>query len=389
MGLILDFVPNHTRFRPPVGFGRTRFYVHGTMTTSGRSRSLFPAPGGRRKARCTWRAGEGPVLRSVAWNAASRPTSTPHTCVAMREVAARSLPAVATASGATWRCCPLNDVVDRTWRRVLRDEWPQPHGRSSGPARRAAVPQAAVSRRGVPGFRGLLLHRSGLHVRVSCRQAAGRTRCMHRTPLRECIICLRLRSPPDSAPLASCPRIMTSLGAPLCSGHRLTAATASRSSRSPACAFSLTVNSKADGSRSPCNWRRWPDEPADTSIRALYERVLSFCRVRASPARRRLVADPERVGCRRSFLLRTLLHVSLAQRTVRWRWSSSILAQSVSQAYVAIAADLPPGAAFDFKDWLTDVSYRRTRESLLGIEDYSYAWRPAAHTCSACPRSIS
>ena len=24
-----------------------------------------------------------------------------------------------------------------------------------------------------------------------------------------------------------------------------------------------------------------------------------------------------------------------------------------------------PGAAFDFKDWLTEVSYRRTRESLL------------------------
>jgi hypothetical protein len=113
--------------------------------------------------------------------------------------------------------------------------------------------------------------------------------------------------------------------------------------------------------KAPVQLGRWPDEPKDEQISALYDRILRF-------ARHPLLHD----GSWR------LLHVTDAgdhtfNDIVAYRWRSTHalavvvvnLGGSASQAHVVLRADLLGGEAFDFIDALTDARYRWTRESLL------------------------
>jgi hypothetical protein len=113
--------------------------------------------------------------------------------------------------------------------------------------------------------------------------------------------------------------------------------------------------------KGPVQLGRWPDEPPDEAVRALYERALAF-------ARARVLLEGEW----------KLLTVSTAGDpsfagiiAYRWRSADSLalvtvnLGAATAQAHVAIGDDLFPGAAFDFDDRLTDATYRWTRDSLL------------------------
>jgi hypothetical protein len=113
----------------------------------------------------------------------------------------------------------------------------------------------------------------------------------------------------------------------------------------------------------PVQMGRWPEEPADVSVRALYSRVLAFARQPALHDGGMEILTVSAAGDR-SF-----------EDIVAYRWRADDgalavvvvnLGASTSQAYVTIAADLPPGTTFAFEDWLTNAVYRRTRESLLG-----------------------
>jgi hypothetical protein len=111
----------------------------------------------------------------------------------------------------------------------------------------------------------------------------------------------------------------------------------------------------------PVQLGRWPEEPADEAVSALYRRALAF-------ARDQVLHDGEW----------KLLRVSPAgdpsfADIVAYRWRSAgalavvivNLGAATSQAHVDIADDLFPGEVFDFEDRLTNESYRWTRDALL------------------------
>jgi len=132
-----------------------------------------------------------------------------------------------------------------------------------------------------------------------------------------------------------------------------------------------------DGRRvkAPVQLGRWPDEPVDDRIRAMYERLLRF-------ARQSLLHD----GAWRLLQVTGAGDHSFNDIVAhRWRSSDALavvvlnLGALAAQAHVGVADDLPDGEEFDFVDALTEARYRWTREPLLATGLYVRLEAGSAH----------
>jgi hypothetical protein len=125
----------------------------------------------------------------------------------------------------------------------------------------------------------------------------------------------------------------------------------------------------------PVQLGRWPHEGRNEVVRILYERALAFGQIDVlHEGEWKLVAIAAAGD-----------HTCDNIVAYRWRSAGALavvavnLGDASSQAHLALADDLPPGVAFDLRDALTDITYRRTRESLIHPGLYVRLERGQAH----------
>lgn len=366
IALILDFVPNHTGFDHPWVTAHPERYVLGT------EQDVRDAPDDfrliEREGPATYVAcGRDPYFapwRDVAQLNYFNPETREAMRATLREIAAHS-------DGV--RCdmamLVLNEVFERTWRRVLREKWAAPAD-EFWPSATAAVPALTYLAEVYWGLEGTLLAHGfdfaydkqlldGLH---HSEGAAARARDVLAAP------------DPDSSRLARFienhdePRSAATLGG------RLPAA-AVVVSTAPGMRFFFDGQFEGCRVKPPVQLGRWPDEPPDEGVRTLYERIHRFA-----------VHKVFHEGDWR------MLHLGPAGddsfgNMVAYRWKSGEtlalvvvnLGASASQANIGVAGQLGKGLAFEFDDRLTDARYRWTRDALLRSGLYVRLDPGAAH----------
>jgi hypothetical protein len=351
ISLLLDFVPNHTGFDHAWIQDHPELYVLGTEADHHNAPADFRAIHIRGR---TFHVACGRDPYFAPWtDVAQLNYFNPDTRTAMRATL-QDIAAHCDGVRCDMAMLVLNDVFERTWRGLLRDAWP-PLITEFWPDTTRTIPELLYLAEVYWGLEGRMLEQ-GFTFAYDKRLLDGLHSPDRAARTRE----LLAASIPDPARLSRFlenhdePRSAATLAAILPAAACLLAS-------SPGMRFFF--DGQLDGRRvkAPVQLGRWPEEPAEASVRALYERVLVF-------AGYPVLHD----GASQ------MLNVSAAGDSsfvdivaYRWRTDSALalvvvnLGASTSQAYVAIAADLPPGTAFDFEDCLTEVSYRRTRESLL------------------------
>jgi hypothetical protein len=247
----------------------------------------------------------------------------------------------------------LNDVFERTWGHLLRGRWP-----------RSADEFWATTTREVRGLtylaevywdlEGTMLEQ-GFDYAYDKRlldalygpDAAARVRDL-----------LRRDTPPGSR-LARFLENHDELRSAATLHHRIAGAAALVATLP---GMRLFFDGQFEGRRikPPVQLGRWPDEPVDPGLLALYDCLLRFASVH-------LLHEGE---------WRTLPVSPAGDPTFfdivayRWRAAGELAVVVVNlgafqaQAHLQVAEDLPLGAAFDFEDTLTDARYRRTRDAL-------------------------
>jgi hypothetical protein len=349
--LMLDFVPNHTAFDHTWIHDHPDRYVTGTEDDYRRAPEEFRAM--ETRAGTTFIAcGRDPYF--APWtDVAQLNYFNPDTRAAMRS----ALATVAEHCDAV-RCdmamLILNDVFERTWRRVLRGEWPRLTAEfweeTTGTIRNlqyiAEVYWSLEARLLEQGFTYAYDKRllDALHD-----GDAGST-----------VRAVLAAEPPDPSRLARFIENHDEQRSAATLTRCLTAA-ASLVATSPGMRFFYDGQLEGRRVKAPVQLGRWPDEPVDEQINAMYDRILEF-------ARDPLLHD----GSWR------LLHVTDAgdhtfNDIVAYRWRSNHalavvvvnLGESASQAHVSLGAELLDGDEFDFIDALTGARYRWTREALL------------------------
>lgn len=373
ISLVLDFVPNHTGFDHAWIQDHPGWYVLGTEADHHSAPEDFRAID---ISGVTFHVACGRDPNFAPWtDVAQLNYFNPDTRAAMRA----TLQQISTHCDGV-RCdmamLVLNDVFERTWRRLLRDEWP-PLSTEFWPDTTRTIPGLMYLAEVYWGLEGRMLEQGftfaydkRLFDSLHAPDRAARTRE------------LLAASNPDPNRLSRFienhdePRSAATLAAILPAAASLLATSAG---------MRFFFDGQFDGRRVrvPVQMGRWPEEPADASVRALYERVLAF-------AGQPVLHDgaPQ------------ILNVSAADDgsfvdivAYRWRTDSALallvvnLGASTSQAYVAIAADLPPGTAFNFEDWLTNAIYHRTRESLLDRGLFVRLEPGCAHLFTVAPGS--
>ncbi len=234
----------------------------------------------------------------------------------------------------------FNDVFDRTWRRLLRDRWPDS---VDGILARDNPDDSAadLSRRGVLESRGSNARRRASTLPTT---SGFSTRCTPRTghsDRRD----LLAASDPDPHRLC---RFLENHDEPRSAavlGEQLPAAL-SVLATIPGMRFFFDGQREGRRLRTPVQLGRWPDEAGDSRIQAS---VRPRPRLRrASRASRGRLAHTERVGRRRrhagqiSSRIAGALEDALAVIVVN-------LGDITSQAHVDVAADLPAGARVRFR----------------------------------------
>ncbi len=349
--LMLDFVPNHTAFDHAWIDEHPDRYVTGTQDDYRRAPDEFRAMETRAGPRFI-ACGRDPYF--APWtDVAQLNYFNPDTRAAMRS----ALATVAEHCDAV-RCdmamLILNDVFDGTWRRLLRHEWPRLTAEfweeTTGTIRHLQYVAEVYWR-----LEARLLEQGFTYAydkRLLDALHAGDAGSTVRAALGA--------EPPDPSRLA---RFIENHDEPRSAAtlSRCLTAAASLVATSPGMRFFYDGQLEGRRVKAPVQLGRWPDEPVDEQISALYDRILRF-------ACHPLLHD----GSWR------LLHVTDAgdhtfNDIVAYRWRSTHalavvvvnLGGSASQAHVVLRADLLGGEAFDFIDALTDARYRWTRESLL------------------------
>ena len=351
ISLILDFVPNHTGFDYAWIADHPERYVLGTEEDYRAAPADFrlvdilgvPVP---------FACGRDPYF--APWtDVAQLNYFNPDTRLAMQE----TLRDIATHCDGV-RCdmamLVLNDVFDRTWRRLLRDEWPAPAA-EFWPETTRMIPELLYLAEVYWGLEGLLLDQGftfaydkrlldGLHS----PDRAARTRDLLSASSPNPSRLARFLENHDEA------RSAATLGGYLVAAASLLASL-------PGMRFFFDGQLEGRRIKGPVQLGRWPEEPPDEVVRALYERALAFAGARVFHE-----------GEWKLLTVSTAGDPSFAGIIAcRWRSVDSLalvivnLGAAMAQAHVAIGDDLFPGAAFDFDDRLTDATYRWTRDSLL------------------------
>jgi hypothetical protein len=369
--LMLDFVPNHTAFDHRWISEHPERYVTGTED------DYRAAPSEYRRVT---------TLAGPRFIACGRdPYFAPWTDVAQLNYFNPDTRAVMQATLATIaqhcdgvRCdmamLVLNDVFDSTWRRVLRRSWPRLPSEFWEDTTRL-VPGLDYVAEVYWQLEGRLLDQGfsvaydkrlldALHARDSAAAVRDVLAAPAPDPSRLARFIENHDEPRSADALARC----------------LTAA-ASLVATNPGLRFFYDGQLEGRRIKSPVQLGRWPDEPVDEKVRAMYRRLLTFAR-----------APLLHHGDWR------LLHVTAAGDhsfndivAYRWRAGTALaviavnLCASASQAHVQLADDLPDGDEFDFVDVLTDARYLWTRESLMASGLYVRLEAGSAHVFEVLP----
>jgi hypothetical protein len=247
-----------------------------------------------------------------------------------------------------------NDVFDRTWRRLLRDNWP-PISSEFWPETIESVPNLVYvaevywsleQRMLDEGF--TFVYDKRLLDALSSHERTARVRGLLAAaspPQTGLVRFLENHDEPRSAvTLAPCLPAAVSLLVSL-----------------PGMRFVFDAQMEGGRVHAPVQLGRWPDETPDAEVRALYERALRF-------ADAELLHDGDW----------KLLGVSPAgdgsfEDIIAYRWRSADalaviainLGAGTSHAHVVVGGDLSGGGILEFEDALTGSTYSRTRASLI------------------------
>jgi glycosidase len=345
IGLILDFVPNHTAFDHAWTTEHPDRYVRGTGDDERNS------PGGfRRVADTVIACGRDPYF--PPWSdVAQLNYFNPDTRRAMaREL--RSIAAHCDGVRCDMAMLVLNEIFERTWRSTLRDRFPAP-AEEFWPEIIGELPELLFLAE-VYWDLEWTLQQQGFHYTYD-KRLLDRLHGSFPDDVRG-----HLRAAPGfSERLARFlenhdePRSAASLGGRVPSAATLFGAI-------PGLRFYFDGQIEGRKIRAPVQLGRWPDEPADPGIQSMYERLLAT----TSAA---LFHDGDW----------KLLETSSAGDSsfgdliaFRWRHGGDLavivsnLGSGVASGHVPVVADLPRAQAFDFVDELTGATYRWTRKSL-------------------------
>ncbi len=351
IALLLDFVPNHTAFDHPWIATHPERYVLGTRENyeraPGEFRQTITANGETNYVAC-----------------ARDPYFPPWTDVAQlnyfnidtREAMVDTLRSIAAHCDGV-RCdmamLVFNDVFDRTWRWLLADRWPTPAAEFWSDATRS-VRELIYLAEVYWDLEGRALEQNfdfaydkrildALHSPFPASRVRAVLTGVHS----------------DASRLA---RFLENHDEPR-SAATLTwglAASASLLASVPGMRFFYDGQLNGYRVKTPVQLGRWPDEPDDTAIRELYERVLRFATDAAlhEGTWRMLSVSPASDDTWQNIV------------AYRWRTPDALavitvnLSARASEGHVDVAADLGPGTSLDFEDALTGATYNWSRTSL-------------------------
>ena len=365
IGLVLDFVPNHTAFDHPWIAAHPARYVIGTDDDQRAAPASFR----------TMETVDGPVHVACGRDPYFEPWSdvaqlnyfNPETRAAMRGVL-RDLAARCDGVRCDMAMLVLNDVFERTWRHLLRDIWRRPFDEFWPGAIRSSPGLTCIAE--VYWELERVLLDQGFNFAYDKRLLD----CLHAPDAGPRTRNLLAADWPEGARLARFienhdePRSVVALG------PRLTAS-ASLAGTLPGMRFFFDGQMDGRRIRTPVQLGRWRDESSDPAVRAFYERLLAFASNDLLHDGEWGLLDSSPAGDRSSPNI--VAH--------RWRSRSALaivvanLGDREAQAHLPVAADLTPGVAFDFEDCLTGAKYRWTREALERTGLYVRLNAGAAH----------
>jgi glycosidase len=351
--LLLDFVPNHTAFDHAWIAEHPERYVLGTRDHYERAprefRHTIAANGQTNYIACA-RDPHFPPWTDVA--------QLNYCNVDTREAMRQTLRSIAAHCDGV-RCdmamLVFNDVFDRTWRWLLGNRWPTPASEfwpeATGSVREliylAEVYWDLEGRALEQGFDFAYDKRllDALHLPFPPARLRDLLTAEHPDPTKLARFLENHDEPRSADALAS--------SLPAC---------ASLLASVPGMRFFYDGQLNGSRTRAPVQLGRWPNEPVDTAIRDLYDRVLGFATdavlhegtwriLEVSPASDDTWQNIVAYGWR--------LEDRVAVITVN-------LGTTASEAHVDVTAELDSARTFDFQDALTGATYNWTRASLYG-----------------------
>ena len=344
VGLMLDFVPNHTAFDHPWTSAHPECYVLGTEADARHVPADFRRVGDSIIA-CA-RDPYFPPWRDVAQLNVFNPDT--------REAMMREVRTIASHCDGV-RCdmamLVLNDVFERTWRHLLRDQWPRP-------------PEELWPRviQGSPDLLFLAevywdlewtLQQLGFHYTYDKRlldrlhgSSAGDVRGHLRADQAFSVRLIRFLENHDE------PRSAATLGGRLPAAAALFAAL-------PGMRFYFDGQIEGRTVRTPVQLRRWVREPVDPELQRMYERLLETTSAALfHEGEWKLLEGVSGNGESEPII------------ACRWKYGDQLalvvtnLGPRTASAYVSVDADLPSGEAFDVVEPLSGATYPLTRRSL-------------------------